>query len=251
MTEKVFFLGAGPGDPELLTIKGMRLLQQADAVIYAGSLVNTDLLEFSPQAEVISSAPLCLDDIVEAMVVRAREGKRVVRLHSGDPAFYGAIKEQIARLRQAGIDFEVVPGVSSLGAAAAALASELTVPGVSQTVIVTRVAGRTPVPESEDIAGLAVHRATMAIFLSVGLVAQVQRKLLEGYEAATPVAVVQYASRSDQRILRTTVARLADEVAAAGIDRTAIILVGEALAQAGDESQLYHKGFSHECRDGD
>jgi len=246
---KVYFLGAGPGDPELLTLKGMRLLEQADTVIHAGSLVHPDVLEFAKRAELIDSAPLCLDDIMAIMVERARQGKRVVRLHSGDPAFYGAIKEQIARLRQEDIDYEVVPGVSSLGAAAAALACELTVPGVSQTVVITRAAGRTPVPEREDISQLAVHGATLAIFLSAGLAEEVQQKLLQGYTPETPAAVVQNASRANQKIIRTQVGKLAADVAAAGIHRTAIILVGEALAQQGDESLLYRKGFSHGCRD--
>ena len=245
----VYFLGAGPGDPELITIKGMRLLKRADAVIHAGSLVNPDLLDLSPRAELIDSAPLCLDDIVEAMVTRARAGKLVVRLHSGDPSLYGAIKEQMARLCSEGIGYEVIPGVTSLSAAAAALGSELTVPGVSQTVIITRAEGRTPVPESEDIAAMAAHGATMAVFLSAGLAAEVQKKLLAGYRPETPVAVVQNASRSGQKILRTTVAGMAADVAAAGIDRTAIILVGEALAQAGDESLLYKKGFTHGYRE--
>jgi precorrin-4/cobalt-precorrin-4 C11-methyltransferase len=182
------------------------------------------------------------------MVKRAHEGKRVVRLHSGDPSLYGAIKEQIARLRQAGIDFKVVPGVSSLSAAAAALASELTVPEVSQTVIITRAAGRTPVPELEDIGSLAAHRATMAIFLSAKLVDEVQKKLRQGYPPETPVAVVHNASRPDQKILRTTVERLAADLTAAGIDRTAIILVGATLAQEGEESLLYREGFSHGYR---
>ncbi len=245
---KVVFLGAGPGDPELLTLKGMRLLQQADIVIHAGSLVSPALLDFSPQAELIDSAPLCLDDIVKLMAAGARAGKRVVRLHSGDPSLYGAIKEQIARLREEGIGFEVVPGVTSLSAAAAALASELTVPGVSQTVIITRAAGRTPVPGTEDISLLAAHGATMAIFLSVGLAAEVQKKLLTGYKPETAVAIVRDASRPAQKILRTTVARLSEEIAAAGIDRTAIILVGDSLTQAGDESLLYDDGFSHGYR---
>ena len=245
----VYFLGAGPGDPELITVKGMRLLGQAGTVIHAGSLVNPALLELSPRAELIDSSPLCLDDIVEVMITRARAGRLVVRLHSGDPSFYGAIKEQMERLREAGIGYEVVPGVSSLNAAAAALGCELTVPDVSQTVIVTRAAGRTPVPESEDISSLAVHGATMAVFLSAGLAAEVRRKLLAGgYAPETPAAVVQNASRADQKILSTTVAALADDIEAAGIGRTAIILVGEALAQAGGESLLYKRGFSHGYR---
>lgn len=246
---RIYFLGAGPGDPELMTIRGQRLLAQADTVVHAGSLVSREILGFCPQAELVDSAPLCLDDIVKVMVTRAREGKHVVRLHSGDPSLYGAIKEQITRLRQENISFEVVPGVTSLSAAAAALESELTVPEVSQTVIITRAAGRTPVPELEDIGSLAAHRATMAIFLSVKLADEVQKKLLTGYAPDTPVAVVHNASRPDQKILRTTVEKLPADIAAAGIDRTAIILVGEALAQKGEESLLYKEGFSHGYRE--
>lgn len=250
-THRVYFVGAGPGDPELLTIKAMRLLEQADVVIYAGSLVSPQILELCPDAEQIDSAPLCLDYIVEVMVDRVKRGKRVVRLHSGDPAFFGAIKEQIAQLRLANVDLEVVPGVSSLGAAAAAISSELTVPGVSQTVILTRAAGRTPVPEREDIARLAEHHATMAIFLSAGLISRLQERLSEHYPPETPVAIVQHASWSQEKVLRTTVADMAGAIKEAGMDRTAIILVGAALAQQGEESQLYSKDFSHGYRRGE
>lgn len=246
----VHFVGAGPGDLELITVRGMRLLEQADVIVYAGSLINPGLLEFNPGAELVDSAPLCLDDIVKLMINRVAAGRKVVRLHSGDPAFYGAIKEQIARLRAAGVGISVIPGVSSLNAAAAALASELTVPGVTQTVIITRAAGRTPVPRREDLEALAAHGATMAIFLSTGLAAQVQEKLLRYYPPQTPVAVVHRASWPDERIIRTDVAGLAAGIAAAGIDRTAIILVGEALAQAGGESLLYDSGFFHGYRSG-
>lgn len=247
---RVFFVGAGPGDPELLTLKAARLLAEADAVIYAGSLVNRDLLELAPKAELIDSAPLDLDELTAIMVERAGRSDMVVRLHSGDPAFYGAIGEQIARLRSAGIGAEVVPGVSSLGASAAALKAELTVPGVSQTVIITRAAGRTPVPEAEDIASLAAHRATMAVFLSASLAEKVQRSLLEHYPPETPVAVVQRASWPDQSLMRTTVKRLAEDMEGAGMDRTAMILVGEALGRQGEESRLYGGDFSHGYRVG-
>lgn len=246
----VHFVGAGPGDLELITIRGMRLLEQADVIVYAGSLINPELLEFNPGAELIDSAPLCLDDIIKLMVNRITSGHRLVRLHSGDPAFYGAIKEQIVRLRAAGVGVSITPGVSSLNAAAAALASELTVPGVTQTVIVTRAAGRTPVPEREDLGALAAHGATMAIFLSSGLAAAVQEQLLKHYPPRTPVAVVHRASWPDERIIRTELARLAASVSQAGIDRTAIILIGEALAQAGGESLLYDRRFSHGYRGG-
>lgn len=247
----VYFVGAGPGDPELLTLKAARLLGQADTVIYAGSLVNTELLELAPDAELIDSAPLDLEELTGLMRQRAGADRLVVRLHSGDPSFYGAIGEQIARLAAAGIGVEVVPGVSSLGASAAALAAELTVPGVSQTVIITRAAGRTPVPAAEDIAQLARHGATMAIFLSASLAQQVQQGLLEHYGPETPAAVVQRASWPDQRLLRTSVGRLAADMEREGMDRTAMILVGEALGRQGEQSRLYDEGFSHGYRRGD
>ena len=253
MTESggmIYFLGAGPGDPELLTIKGMRLLEAADTVIYAGSLVNQALLEYCPQAEQVDSAPLTLDEMVALMLERCRRGKTVVRLHSGDPSFYGAIGEQMDRLGAAGAASAVVPGVTSLSAAAASLGSELTVPGASQTVIVTRAAGKTPVPGGEDIAALASHGATMAIFLSAGMAAKVRAGLLEHYPADTPVAVVQRASWPGERILRTTVQLMAADMEAAGIDRTAIILVGRFLERQGEESLLYDRGFSHGYRQG-
>lgn len=244
----VYFVGAGPGDPELITVKGMNLLKQADVIVYAGSLVNPALLSFNQRAQVVDSAPLCLDDIVKVMADGARRGKLVVRLHSGDPSLYSAIKEQIARLQEEGIDAKVIPGVSSLSAAAAALSSELTVPGVSQTVIITRAAGRTPVPEKEDIAALAACGATMAIFLSASLAQQVQEKLLAHYHSDTPVAVVQRASWPDERVIRTTVGQLAEAISKEKVDRTAIILVGEALTQVGEESRLYAPGFQHGYR---
>lgn len=250
-THRVYFVGAGPGDPDLLTVKGRRLLEEADVVIYAGSLINPEMLEICPTAERIDSVPLCLEYIVEVMVDRVKHGKRVVRLHSGDPAFFGAIKEQIAKLREATVDLEVVPGVSSLGAAAAAISSELTVPGVSQTVIITRAAGRTPVPEREDIARLAEHRATMAVFLSAGLISNLQERLAEHYPPETPVAIVQHASWRQERVLWTNVGEMLGAIKEAKMDRTAIILIGASLAQQGEESKLYSKDFSHGYRQGE
>lgn len=247
----VHIIGAGPGDPELLTLKGRRLLAEADIVVHAGSLVDPALLEFCTRAELVDSAGLDLEAIVMVMVKGYRDGNRVVRLHSGDPSYYGAIKEQIARLRAEAVPFRIVPGVTSLSAVAAALEMELTVPGVSQTVIITRAEGRTPVPVREAIPSLASHQATMAVFLSAGLAAKLQQQLLEEYPAATPVAVVQNASRPEQVIIRTNVGALAEAVAAAGIDRTAIILVGETLAQQGEDSRLYDSGFSHGYRQAD
>lgn len=247
---QVVFLGAGPGDPELLTIKGKRLLEAADLVVYAGSLVNEHLLEYCRQAELVDSAPLNLEEIIKLMADRAHAGQLVIRLHSGDPSLYGAINEQISRLAAAGIGAAVVPGVTSLSASAAALTGELTVPGVSQTVIITRAAGRTPVPEREDIAALARHGATMAIFLSAGLVESVREKLLACYPPATPVAVVQRASWPDEKLLRTDIENMATDIGRAGVDRTAMIIVGRSLEAAGDDSRLYAEDFRHGYRRG-
>ena len=245
---RIYFVGAGPGDPELITLKGKRLLEEADLVVYAGSLVSPALLRFCSRARLVDSAGIDLEAIVATMVEGFHAGQRVVRLHSGDPAYYSAIKEQIARLRAGDIPFNVVPGVTSLSAVAAALESELTVPEVSQTVIITRAEGRTPVPQREALAGLAAHRATMAVFLSAGLADKLQQQLLAGYPPGTPAAVVQHASRPGQVILRTSVGSLAADIKAAGIDRTAIILVGDALAQLGEDSRLYDSSFAHGYR---
>lgn len=244
----VSFVGAGPGAPDLVTLQGKRLLEEADTVVYAGSLVSQEVLEWCSGAELIDSAGLDLEELTALMTERVLAGGNVVRLHSGDPSLYGAINEQIGALAARGIGARIVPGVSSLSAAAAALGGELTVPGISQTVIITRAAGRTPVPPGESLAELAVHGATMAIFLSAGLAEKVQEELLGKYAPGTPVVVVQYASRPQQRVIRTTLSRLAEDIASAGVDRTAIILVGEAVAGQGDASRLYNPGFSHGFR---
>ncbi len=245
----VIFVGAGPGDPELITLKGKRLLDRADLVVYAGSLVPAALVE-DLRCRVVNSAGLTLEEIVQLMATAHKKGERVVRLHTGDPSLYGAIHEQIQRLRELGISSEIVPGVSSAFAAAAALGIELTVPGVSQTVILTRQAGRTPVPEREKLSRLAASRATMLIFLSVAMIDTVVEELLAGgYPAATPVAVVEKASREGERSLRGTLADIASRVKEADIRKTAMIVVGEVLATgSGPESRLYHGGFSHEYR---
>ncbi len=246
----VYFVGAGPGDPELLTLKGRRLLDAADLIIFAGSLVNPTLLA-GLAAEVHDSAGLTLEVITGLMVTAQRLNRKVVRLHTGDPAIFGAIKEQMAALDREGVPYEVVPGVSSMAAAAAALNAELTLPEVSQTVIITRQAGRTPVPEKENLASLASHQATMMIFLSAGLIAQVVADLLAGgYPDTTPVAVVEKASWPEERIVRGTLLSIADQVQEAGITKTAIIAVGQAFAEEELQavSKLYDKGFSHGCR---
>lgn len=247
----VLFVGAGPGDPELITVRGMRALEAADLVIYAGSLVPEAVLQWVREgARVEDSAALTLEEQVAHMVAGHRAGQRVVRLHTGDPALFGATAEQWRGLEDAGVPYEVVPGVSSLFAAAAALPAELTMPGVSQSVIVCRAAGRTPVPDGQDIASYAAHRATMAIFLSAGLGAQVAADLGAHYPADTPAAIVQRASWPEQRIVRCTVSSLASALAEEGIDRTAMILVGPALAGAGEQrSLLYDPTFSHGYRE--
>lgn len=248
----VRFVGAGPGDPELITVRGMKALAEADLVLWAGSLVPRAVLQWvGDGARVEDSASMALEQQVDLMVRGHRAGQRVVRLHTGDPALFGATAEQWRGLDAAGVPYVVVPGVSSLFAAAAALPAELTLPGVSQSVIICRAAGRTPVPQGEDIASYAAHRATMAIFLSAGLGAQVAADLATHYPAETPAAIVQRASWPEQRIIRCTIATLASALAEEGIDRTAMILVGEALGGAGERSLLYDGAFSHGYRDAD
>ena len=246
----VYFIGAGPGDPDLLTIKGRRLLDSADLIIYAGSLVNPALLK-DVTANIYNSAGMNLDEILQLMIKAHGEGKQVVRLHTGDPAIFGAIKEQMLLLDEHGIAYEVVPGVSSAAATAAALQAELTLPEVSQTVIITRQAGRTPVPEKEELKKLAAHQATMLIFLSVGLIEKVVEELLQGgYPDNTPAAVVEKASWPDQRILRGDLSSIAEQVEQAGIKKTAIIAVGKVFGKDAliAASKLYDKDFSHACR---
>ena len=253
MTEKcrVYFVGAGAGDPELITVKGRRLLDSAGTVIYAGSLVNPKLLD-GIDAEILDSAGMTLDETTEAIRSSFDKGNLVVRLHTGDPAFYGAISEQIERLRELNIAYEVVPGVSSAMAGAAALGQELTIPEVSQTVIFTRIEGRTPVPERDAIAELAKHRTTMVMFLSVGMIEKLRDELLKEYPEDTPVAVVEKVSWPDERIIRGTLKDIAEKVEEAGIKKTALIYVGEALKASegglNKESRLYHKDFKHEYR---
>lgn len=246
---KVYFVGAGPGDPELLTIKGRRLIDSANMVIYAGSLVNPILLN-GINARVIDSSALVLEQIIDLMIKGVSEGD-VVRLHTGDPAFYSAIFEQIRRLKEHDILYEVVPGVSSLGASAAALSTELTVPGISQTVIITRMEGRTEVPSAENIRELAVHRSSMAIFLSIGMIEKLRDELLYSYNLDTPVAVVEKASWPEQKIIRGTLSDIVDKVIDAGIKKTAIVLIGQVLDYENKDeicSKLYNKEFKHGYR---
>jgi precorrin-4 C11-methyltransferase len=253
--EPVYFAGAGPGDPELVTLKTRRLLDEADLVIYAGSLVNPALVR-NLSAEVHDSSSMDLDEIVELISRAWQEGRRVVRLHTGDPTIYGAIREQMERLSSLGIPCRIVPGVSSATAAAAAINAELTLPGVSQTVILTRRAGRTPVPKGEALDLLASHQATMCIFLSVSMIEETVEDLLAGgYPGHTPVAVVEKATWEDERTIRGTLLDIADRVRRAGIRKTAMILVGQAISsldervpKGAEPSRLYDPGFSHGFR---
>ena len=246
----VFFVGAGPGDPELITVKGQRLLGQADIIIYAGSLVNPALLSLAKNgAAVYNSASMTLDEVIAVMVAGVKDNKLVVRLHTGDPSIYGAIQEQMDALVAQNISFDVIPGVSSFLATAAALKQEYTLPDVSQTVIITRLEGRTPVPEKEKLAALASHEATMCIFLSVHMLDDVVKELVDGgYTFETPVAIVQKASWPDQKIFRGTLATIAQTARESGIDRTAMIVVGKVLQTDYALSRLYAPEFGHMFR---
>lgn len=247
----VYIIGAGPGDPELITVKGMKLLQKAGVVIYAGSLVNKELLNEVPaHCEIHDSASMTLDEVLGVMERASREGKEIVRLHTGDPSLFGAIREQMDGLDRLGIHYEVVPGVSSFCATAAALKKEYTLPGVTQTVILTRMEGRTKVPESEDIEQLASHNATMVIFLSVGMMEEVAAKLAKKYAKDTPVAVVYKASWPQQKIVRGTLENIAGLVQKEGIRKTALIVVGWFLGDEYELSKLYDSQFTHEYRTG-
>lgn len=250
----VHFVGAGPGADDLITVRGARLLGEAEVVVYAGSLVDYALVRtYAPAAEVHDSAGLTLAETTRLLAGAAAAGKRVVRLHTGDPALYGAIQEQMAELDRLAIGYEVVPGVTSAFAAAAALRQELTLPEVSQTVIVTRLAGRTPVPEREQLHRIAQLGATLVIYLSVGMIEEVAAQLLQGaYAPATPVAVVAKASWPDQQVVEGTLADIAGKVRAAGIDRQAVILVGDVLRARQEGlpavSKLYDGTFTHGYR---
>ena len=248
----VYFVGAGSGAPDLITVRGARLLNQADQIIYAGSLVNPELLDYKKESAVVyDSAKMTLEEVVEKIQEAESTGKMTVRLHTGDPCVYGAIREQMDALDAMGIAYDDTPGVSSFCGAAAALNAEYTLPGVSQTVIITRMEGRTPVPEGERLAALAAHGATMVIFLSIGLIDRVQDALLQGaYTAATPAAVVYKATWPEQKIVHCTVGTLAESTRAAGIAKTALIVVGDFLAARYDRSKLYDPAFTTEFRRG-
>jgi precorrin-4/cobalt-precorrin-4 C11-methyltransferase len=249
---KVYFVGAGPGDPELLTVKARRLLENARLCIYAGSLVNPELLRFLPaEAERHDSAAMNLEQIVALFQEADRRQIDVVRLHTGEPSIYGAIGEQMDALDRLGIAYEVVPGISAFQAAAAALQVELTAPEIAQTVILTRAPGRTPMPASEDLSRLAQSRATLCIFLSTDRLGELTAVLAEHYGADCPAALIYHASWPDEKIIRGTLADVAERTGAEGITRTAIFLVGQALARPAPRvSKLYDKTFGHGFRRG-
>lgn len=248
----VHFVGAGPGAPDLITQRGAALLQKADCIIYAGSLVNPALLGLAKGGcSIYNSAEMTLEQVLDVIKTNELSHKTTVRLHTGDPCLYGAVREQMDALDAWNIAYDDTPGVSSFCGAAAALNAEYTLPGISQTVIITRMEGRTPVPEREKLAALAAHGATMVIFLSVGMAGRVQAALLQGaYKPDTPAAVVYKASWPQQKIVHCTVGTLAESTHAAGIAKTALIVVGDFLAAKYERSKLYDPAFTTEYRKG-
>ena len=248
----VHFIGAGPGAPDLITLRGARLLAEADVIIYAGSLVNPALLEGRKEGcAVYDSASMTLEEVLAVMEKAEQEGKTTVRLHTGDPSLYGAIREQMDELDKMGVSYDVTPGVSSFSGAAAALNAEYTLPDVSQSVIITRMAGRTPVPEGEALAKMASHGCTMVLFLSTGLLEDVEKELMKGgYPPDTPAAIVYKATWPDQRVYRCTVSTLAQTARDNHVTKTALITVGGFLGTEYERSKLYDPTFTHGCRKG-
>jgi precorrin-4/cobalt-precorrin-4 C11-methyltransferase len=247
---KVYFIGAGPGAPDLITLRGKNIIDKADCIIYAGSLVNKDLFTTS-QADIYDSSGLNLEEIIDIIKESVAQGGVVARVHTGDPSLFGATMEQMVRLESLNIDFEMIPGVSSAFGAAAALGAELTLPELTQTVIVTRKGGRTPVPDNERLDLLASHGATMMIFLSVGMIEGVVEDLLDGaYTMNTPISVVQRATWPDEKIVSGTLENIAKRVRREGITKTAMICVGPVFGKSAlvAESKLYDKHFSHGTR---
>lgn len=248
---KVYFVGAGPGNPELMTLLGHRLLSQCKICIYAGSLVAPEVVAVAPEdAELYDSAGMTLEEM-EAVFLKAKQRDvDLVRLHTGDPSIYGAIREQMNSLDRLQIEYEVVPGISSFQAAAATLKTELTAPEVTQTVILSRTSGRTPMPAKEELEKLAQSRSTLCLFLSVHKMAEVADELSKWYGNDCPIAVVFHASWPDEKIIRGTLRDIAQKVASEGIKKTAIIIVGQALSRDIPVSRLYHQSFSHGYRQG-
>lgn len=248
---RVFFVGAGPGDPELLTVKAKRMLENCRICVYAGSLVSPEVVDLMPaDAEKFDSAEMNLAETTAVCRDAQARDIDVVRLHSGDPSIYGAIREQMNELDVLGIEYEVVPGVSSFQAAAAALRTELTAPEISQTIILTRTSGRTPMPQEQELEKLAQTRSTLCIFLSIHKMREVAQTLANYYGIDCPAAVVHRASWPDQRVFEGTLADIADMIEAAGIKSTAMVIVGPALSRDIPASKLYDSAFSHGFRKG-
>ena len=248
----VYFVGAGSGAPDLITVRGARLLNQADQIIYAGSLVNPELLDYKKESAVVyDSAKMTLEEVVEKIQEAESTGKMTVRLHTGDPCVYGAIREQMDELDKLNISYKVCPGVSSFCGAASALNLEYTLPGVSQSVIITRMAGRTPVPERERIASFAAHHATMVVFLSTGLLEELSKELIAGgYTADTPAAIVYKATWPEEEKYICTVGTLAQTAKEHNITKTALMIIGDTVAAGHyDRSKLYDPGFTTEFRE--
>ena len=247
---KVYFVGCGPGDPELITIKAKKLVQKADVLVYSGSLIPPEILKFNKKGKKIDAAKLVREEIFELLLQNSKKGKTVVRLHDGDPAIYGAIREQIDNLQTKGIQSVVVPGVTSFLASASALGTQLTLPGVTQTMIITRAESRTKVPKREQISELAKHQSTLIFYLSVHLLTKISKEAIAGgYKKSTPVAVVYKASRKDQKIILGTLADIAKKVKAERIRMTAIVIIGDVIKPKSYEySRLYDKTFTHGFR---
>lgn len=247
----VYFIGAGSGDPELITIKGSKIISEADVIIYAGSLINVEILNNSKStAQKYDSAHLNYDEVMKIIKEAISENKIVARVHTGDTGLFSTIREQIIGLIKEKIEYEVIPGVSSFSAAAASLGVQYTLPDVSQTLIITRRKGRTSVPEKEELPLLAKHNSSMAIFLSVHMIKEVVEDLLTEYSKETPVVVVQKASWKEEKIVRGTLKNIAEKTIEAGINKTALILVGNFLNDNFSMSKLYDRNFSHEFRKG-
>ncbi len=242
----VHFVGAGPGAADLITLRGAKLISEADVLIYAGSLVDPAVLESAKEGALLfDSSKMALEEVLEEIEKAEKQGLTTVRLHSGDPCLYGTVREQFDALKKLGIEYDVCPGVSSFSGAAAALKAEYTLPGVSQTVIITRAAGRTPVPEKESIQSLAAHGSTMVLFLSASLTEKLQKELLEGgLSPDTPAAIVYKASRPDEKVLRCSVGSLDRTAKEAGIKNTALIIVGSCLEGEYERSLLYDPAFT-------
>ena len=242
----IHFVGAGCGAPDLITLRGKKHIENADVIIYAGSLVNKELLQYAKKdCTIYDSAKMTLEEIVGVIAGAEKKGLTTVRLHTGDPSLYGAIAEQMRELDRLGYEYDITPGVSAFSGAAAALKAEYTLPGVSQTVIITRAAGRTGVPGSEDLRSLASHGATMVLYLSTGLLDKVSADLIAGgYEAGTPAAIVYKASWADEKVCRCTVGTLKQTAEKNGINKTALITVGDFLKGSDSRSCLYDPGFS-------